>query len=431
MGGGGKKSGPKDIPGEATRLADPIAFYKQQTGRYPSNAQTWWAYKRPPEPGTQEPPKLYLEVFDPAIRHQLAVGNTQVSKGHYILDAFHMDRSGASGVLGIPAVSTIHRPSCVAFYAGRVFYAGVNTFGFNTKVYFSQIIEKAAQVQLCHQQLDPTDEDYRDLLPTDGGVIVIPEMAEAKHMHVMGQSLFIFATNGVWQISGSEGIGFRANDYSVSKVSSVGTLSNMSFVDVEGVPMWWSRSGVWMLQNNPMGTASIQSLTDESIKTFFDDIPDESKIYAKGSYNPILKRVQWLYRRTISDEPLSEFFYDSILNFDVKTGAWWNYTPYETLQVKLRGIFTTEGYEYERVNEPVVSTYLSVIEPVYVDAEPVEVELVNKNLTDSRFKYIIDIMDDAAYVPAPPPIYPPAIVEVLVDEEPVFAGADPVISYEF
>jgi hypothetical protein len=37
-------------------------------------------------------------------------------------------------------------PSAVAFYAGRVFYTGVNASGFADKIYFSQIIEDDSSV---------------------------------------------------------------------------------------------------------------------------------------------------------------------------------------------------------------------------------------------------------------------------------------------
>lgn len=419
MGGGGKKDGPKEIPAERTRLAEPIAYYKSYTGKYPSNSQVWWGYKRPPEPGTQDPPKLYLEVFDPAIRHQLSKGSTQVAKGHYILNAFHQDRSGASGLQGLPIVSTNARPSCVAFYAGRVFYAGVNTAKFNTKIYFSQIIEKDIQVQMCYQTQDPTDEDYRDLLPTDGGVIIIPEIAEVRHMHVMGHSLLVFATNGIWEIQGSEGIGFTANDYSVAKVSSMATLSNMSFVDAEGAPVWWTRTGIWTLRPNPVGAAQVSNITDETIKTYFDSIPDMGKVTAKGTYNPVLKRIQWLFQ---SDRNATDFFkYDKILNFDLGVQAFWVYTPLEAENIDIRGLFTSEGYVYNRV---MANVFVNDEEVLVLD-EDIEVEVIDKTLSEAQYKYIIDVRDPV--VPPPPPPAPPVVHKVYVINDQVFVNANEVL----
>ena len=258
----GSKKGGGDIPSEGTGLAEPIAYYKLKTGKYPSNGQIWWAYRRPLEVGTDSPPKTYIEVFDPSLRFQITLGNSPAPKGHYVLDAFHQDRSGRSGVAGIDVKSSRSaRPSACAFLAGRVFYAGVNVAGWNTKIYFTQVLERPEQVQECYQTLDPTNEDVRDLLPTDGGVIVVPEVSEVYHLQTMGHQLYVFGRNGVWQIGGSEGIGFRANDYSVQKISGTPAISNLSFVDVEGSPVWWNRSGIYTVRSDQLGNSQVVSLT--------------------------------------------------------------------------------------------------------------------------------------------------------------------------
>src|SRR5690606_2123993 len=136
MSSGSKKGGADPIPAEKTEIGNPAAYYKHMTGKYPSNSQVWWAYKRPPEPGTEDPPKLYLEVFDPAIRHQIASGNTQAPRGHYIFDAFDLNYYNVSHI-NLPNENrkTDARPSASAFFAGRVFWGGVNVFGYNTKIY--------------------------------------------------------------------------------------------------------------------------------------------------------------------------------------------------------------------------------------------------------------------------------------------------------
>src|SRR5690606_24686859 len=127
--------------------------------------------------------KQYLEVFDPGMRHQMTFGNSLAPKGHFLLKAFHQDRSSVSSVSNLAIQSAGgNRPTAVAFYAGRVFYSGPFTSGYNTKIYFTQILERPEQVNRCYQELDPTSEDIRDLLASDGGVIVIPEVTQVIHM---------------------------------------------------------------------------------------------------------------------------------------------------------------------------------------------------------------------------------------------------------
>lgn len=425
MSSGGKKSAP-DVPTEESSLQDPVLFYKQITGKYPSNSEIWWAYRRPLELGTQEPPKNYLEVFDPSLRHQVSTGNSPAPMGHYVLDAFHLDRSLVSGVNGLSVQdSGGRRPSAVAFYAGRVFYGGVNVSGFNTKVYFTQVLERPEQVQAAHQQLDPTNEDLRDLLATDGGVIVIPEVTEVYHMVPMGESLFIFSRNGVWQVSGSNGLGFRANDYSVNKVSGTPAISNLSFVIVEGAPLWWNKHGIYTITINQTGQGQVQPLTDDTIMQFFDKIPAESKFYAKGAYDPLTNRVQWLYRSTEAETPEQIFKYDRILNLDTRTGAWFPYSLPNTGRVDVKGIFDVEGFSVSQEVEFV----LVGTDEVFVGSDQVIYLAELRKPVSSKIKYVINVLDDTSGVPVPPEPIPPVGVGVFSDANEVLVNTDSVVIF--
>jgi hypothetical protein len=329
---------------ETTSLAFPIVHFQARTGVYPANNEVWWSYKRPTEIGSDEPPKTYLEVFDPAMRHQVARGNTLAPRGHYILDAFNLDRTAASGVASIPVVSSGgNRPAAVAFYAGRVFYAGVNSKKFNTKIYFSQILEGEKEIPKCYQAGDPTSEDLYELLPSDGGVLTVPEIADIVYIKPVSQSLFVFATNGVWEIAGSEGVGFRANDFSVNKVSGNGALSITSFVDVEGLPIWWNRAGIHTLAVTDQGAFYVQSLSDTAIKTFYLDIPEECKAFAKGVYDPLERLVYFLYRSTTPTVLAERYSYDSFLVLNVKTGGWYPWRLSGLSTAMLRGGISLGG----------------------------------------------------------------------------------------
>lgn len=415
FGGGGGKKG-NEVKSEKTSLANPITFYKSKTGKYPSNTQTWWSMKRPPEVGTDRPPKQYLEVFDPGLRYQISTGNTPVAKGHFIIDAFHQDRSKASGVANIPLKSASGaRPAATAFYAGRAWYAGAFASGFNTHLYFTQILERPEQVAECYQAADPTAEDIRDLLPSDGGVVVVPEVIRVIHMSPNGQTLFILASNGVWAVSGSNGSGFSANDYSVGKVSGIPALTNMSVVDVEGVPMWWNRSGIYTLIPDEGGQLRVQSMTDNTIKSFYDGIPEQSKQYAKGTYDPLKKRIQYLYRSTETDNEEELQTYDRVLNLDARSGAWYPWTLPDT-RVDFKGIFTMEGSSVEQdlVRIIVGSDF------VVSGTDDVYSFYTHREIVSSKIKYVVNVLaedvttepDDATPIP----------------DLAVVAGADTVLS---
>lgn len=418
MSGGGKKGG-TSYPAESTSLQNPITYWRSRTGRYPSNAHVWWAFKRPPEPGTERPPKLYLEVFDPSLRYQNHTGNALVSRGFYIYNAFRMDRSAVSGVPGLEVEATSARPQAVCFHAGRVFYSGVYSRDYNTKIYYSQILERPDQAAQCYQQEDPTSEDIRDLLPSDGGVLEIPEVAQVFHMHSIGPGLLVFADNGVWFTSGSNGIGFTANDYSVNKLSSIGAVSNMSFVDVEGAPMWWNRSGIWTVDFSE-GQPRVVSLTDQTIKAFFDKIPDDAKLYAKGAYDPVEKTVEWLYRQAPIEAETDRFSYDSILTFDTVTGA---FSPWTlgTNRVATKGLFVIGG---ETIVQEVVPVFAGTDE-VYAGADQVLGIHEETKTLDSKIKYIVNIKPETAPAPPDPDPIPDDVVYALDDI--VYAGPEEVI----
>lgn len=212
----------------------------------------------------------------------------------------------------------VNRPNCVAFYAGRVWYGGTSAHEFNDKVYFSKIIEQPSDYGRCYQVNDPTSEDLSDLLPSDGGVISIPDMGNMVKMLPVGNDLLIFATNGIWKITGSEGIGFRANDYSVSKMSSVPGVSSTSFVLVDGAPLFWNNDGIYA-----MAESGFQAISDKTIKTWFEALPTNAKSNAKGVYNPLKKTVYWLYRSTASTTTDNAYEYDRILCLNTLTGAFY------------------------------------------------------------------------------------------------------------
>ena len=320
-----------------------VSHYKTYQGKYPSNSEIWWIFKDingeyNPQSG---PPK-----FPPT--------NTPAPKGHYQLKAFYQDRSSVSGITGIPVVTSgYQRPSTVAFFSGRVFYAGVQSEGFGSNIYFTRIVEKESHYGQCYQDNDPTDENQSDLLPSDGGIIRISEIGAVLRLIPIQNSIIVFASNGVWAIQGSEGVGFSAVDYSVRKLSSVESLAKSSFVMVDGSPLWWNGHSINAVQIDPqLGNLSVVSISDDTIKSFFASIPATSKKYVKGAYNPFTRQVQWLYRSTAPTSPSQRTEFDRILCLNTQTGAFFPWSI-DTSTHKLLAIGVTKGSGVSREIENV------------------------------------------------------------------------------
>lgn len=380
---------------ENTGLENPITWYKSKVGTYPSNVQTWWTMKRPPQATPDNLQTTYLEVFDPDMRNQITYGNTLAPKGHYIFDAFAVDRSSVSGISSLSTETTAGlRPKQVAFYAGRVFYAGTQTGKWNSRIYFSQILERDDQVGLCYQQQDPTSEDAPDLLPSDGGIIFIPEMGEVIRLYPYGGSLYVFCLNGIWQIGGSTGAGFKANDYSAQRISTVSSYGPLSFVEADAGLMWWSRSSIWAMTAAQTGGMQVQSLTDHTIKDFYNDIPTESKRYVKGAYNKQTKIVQWVYRDTAPTTTLEQYTYNKILCFDTRTGAFYPWNPIQGAsvgEVSFSGIIALEGDATVDTPDDVYAGPNRVKTTGASGDEWVISSVITKATVESVFKYLVFI----------------------------------------
>lgn len=303
-------------------------FWNAERSDFPSNADIWWV---------QKVSESGIEIY-PNPDNVIAASNSPAPKGHYLLNPYNQDRSTASGVVGITTVTSNKlRASTIAFFAGRVWYSGVTGQAFSNKVYFTQIIEGVRQVGYCFQQNDPTSDERFDLLPSDGGVITIPDSGAIIKIFPVDSSLLVFATNGVWSITGSQGIGFTASDYSIRLIASVPTASRSSFVSIAGFPAWWNEEGIFLADSDQSGAVQIRSLTDKTIRTFFDDIPDANKAFAKGFFNHRTRVVQWLYRSTSYANMTEAYTFDRVLNYNVTTNAFYPWTV-DSSPVSLNGI---------------------------------------------------------------------------------------------
>lgn len=297
----------------------PTNIFRTAGKGYPNNCDVWWYYKSANDKGK--------EVMDPKnMVDTLDIGNSAAPRGHYIYDVTNVNRSATTGISGLPTKNSNNlMPGYVAFYAGRVWYGGINAPGYANRVYYTQIIERDTQIGDCYQMNDPTAEQLSDLLDSDGGDALIADMGSLSGFFVARNSLILFATNGVWTISGSgpEGTGFTATDFAISRLSNVGMMNNLSLVEAEGVPFWWNSDGIYTVAPGQSGGYEVNSLTDTTIKTFFQQIPQANRIHAQGAYNPVEKQVQWVFR---SVEPVStqdRFSYDSILELNLINGAFY------------------------------------------------------------------------------------------------------------
>ena len=250
-------------------------------------------------------------------------GTSLTGNGTFILDFFSKNRSSVSGIAGLTTEIESSRFKAVSAFSGRVFYAGLDSSKNSGVILFSRLIEDLSELGDCYQINDPTSEDISDLLDTDGGTIRIPDAVDIKLLYTFGQSLYVFADNGVWSINGVDGV-FRATEYSVKRVSNVGILNPQTFVAAEGIPFWWSRYGIHTLSiDTSTGQAQEQNLSISTIQTLWDNIDPDAKAATFAAYDAINKRIFWVYP---SDGETIGNKYNKFLILDIPLQAFYPWT---------------------------------------------------------------------------------------------------------
>ena len=283
---------------------DHITTYDTSQSKQPSNADVWVLGKDS------------SDVFDPVLMDKQSFGNTPAPKGHYIIDAIERVRTG------LTTETDEGRPSAISFYAGRVWYAGISSTpsagpSLNGSVWFSQSLTALEKAGKCHQEADPTSENISDLIDTDGGVIEIPEAGSILKLVPLRDSLVVFADNGVWQISGG-GLAFSGTNFQVDKITTVGATNAGSVIAVEAVAVYWTTSGIYILEaQTATHILGARSLTEESIQTLYNAIPSVARLHVTGSYDEAAKRIAWLYNDTTDYDGVSyRYKYNKELVFD-------------------------------------------------------------------------------------------------------------------
>lgn len=312
-----------------------------QLGNYPSNADQWWRFKD--NNGSFAPSTTV---------NNRSLGLGAAPKGHYLLNAFDQQRDQASGVLTITDITTLKRPTNGCWFQGRLFYTGVSAsqqptgnaayYTWNENIYFSQVVQKVEDYGKCYQNNDPTSEELFDLLPTDGGVIVVQGSGTIYHLQPYQNGILVFCANGIKFIVGSQGIGFTANDYTITDISTIPSISTSSYVTVQGLQYFWNEDGIYVVTPQQGGGLAVEPITVGTIQSFFDEIPKSCKKLARGVYNPVEYTIQWIYRDTDFSNNTEKFTYNSILTYNTYNKAFYPYSI-DTTSGHICGIVYVSG----------------------------------------------------------------------------------------
>ncbi len=276
----------------------------------------------------------------------------------------------ANIITGYEAPATGFR-AC-AFFAGRTWWAGEQNGERPGGLYFSKVVAKAADAGFCASVNDPNNEEFPDLLDTDGGVIYLSEASGIERLVPAGQGMLVFASNGVWFVRGGDN-GFNANEYSVDKVSSIGTCSAQSVVQFEEVTMYWSPGGIYSVEFQGGMAVNAVSVTDQAIRRYFQSIPLEAKRQSYGFADELSKRLMWMWREEdqYSDSLGRQSYRNRVLIFDLRLGAFYKYSiefvegdVYPLIGLARQKVTFPSANELLYLSDGVTPVTLSTLEPI-------------------------------------------------------------------
>jgi hypothetical protein len=262
-------------------------------------------------------------------------GTGSAPKGSFIIDALSRGASRLEqeaklraensqlslSVSILPTDTTPGGPKVLAQYAGRVWYAGFSAEvsdgdklspRMSSYVLFSQLVNDSSQITRCYQDADPTSNIDADLVATDGGFVKLDGAFNILGMIDLQDSLFVFAENGIWQITGSAAVGFLATSYSASRLGTEGCVGIGSIIRYEQTILYWSESAIYAVLQNETGGWSLENLTRDTIQTIYSAINTEDRSLTTGYYDIESDSFRWLYGNDLSNpNDITELVFNS------------------------------------------------------------------------------------------------------------------------
>lgn len=255
-------------------------------------------------------------------------GNTRAAQGHFILDLFDQDRGTTSAIDGLVSRTQLAgRFSTTAFHNGRAFFSGISDQEFSNSIYFSQQLTDLSKVGNFYQEEDPTAETFNNLLDTDGGYFSIPTAGRILKLIEGPAGILVFATNGVWEVSGIDGK-FSSDNLIVRKITSTGCAGAYTVVESDTGIFYWSSSSIMALVTDEIsGQVSAQDISKTTIQTGYLLLGGLQIKRARGTYIRGEKKAVWIYSTDSAyDDITDRWKANGVLILDTTLGAFYKYS---------------------------------------------------------------------------------------------------------
>lgn len=311
-------------------LVDPIdAFFSESSTTYPSNTDSVNAFLYADAADSNDG---LIERFFSKHMYKTELGKVEAERGFFVIDAMDRGTSRLAQeaslrsnwselthvVSDLPMDKTPGGPSTVEDFAGRFWFAGFSSQviegdGRSPKmgsyILFSQVVKDKTNINKCYQTADPTSHIDNAIVDTDGGFIKLDEAYNITNLISLAGSLFVFAENGVWRISGGNSV-FSATSYVAEKMSSNGCISPDSVTLVEDVMFYWGEEAIFSVSRNEFGIWQVTNVSESKVQDFYRNIPLERKKSCSGVYDGYDRTIRWVYNTSkVSENESKELRY--------------------------------------------------------------------------------------------------------------------------
>ena len=344
-----------DREGNGTVYEDPVAYYFEKRGTYPRHSVLYNSMKL-----SSAKEVVAVGAFSPWEDEKLNFGNTTPPLGRYTHSAYNFDSrsilenffadgdtptppegSNVGNVNNINIISegtvtwsVTDRPRCSGYHNGHVYFADKDREG-KTRILVSQLVSDLDNIEKCYQDADPTAEEINDLIATDGFVMYPTGMGTVLNMIEFNRGLIILATNGAWQIKGTQGGGATATDFTIDKIGTFDFFSPYSLVDAGNSVMMFTDRGIVAIGVNEFGDITSQNLTENTIDEYFDTLSRTAMSNVHGTFVTDERRAYWTIPKPSDSAVANAKDASLILVLNLDTGGFFKHSWTGDVQVHL------------------------------------------------------------------------------------------------
>lgn len=185
-------------------------------------------------------------------------------------------------------------------------------------IYYSQ----TNTINKCYVEANPFSADDNAVVATDGGVIRKTGIGVSYKIVEMFGGLFIFADNGVWQLTGQDGV-FAAGELILRKIFEYPVLGIDSIKEVDGGIIFSSTRGIIVITKSDAYSTDVKlnNISDEKIKSYWNSLSTDEKNTTNIVYDDVEGRI-YVFIQT--EDKVDTFNF--CLVYDLLIQAWYTFS---------------------------------------------------------------------------------------------------------